>query len=117
MTDSLAEKHCKPCEGGVPALTNEQASNLMEALHPDWTLRDDGKEISRTFAFKAYSRTMAFTIAVAWIATNEGHHPDLVVSYGKCIVNYSTHAVGGLTDNDFICAAKIDRCANTVLSD
>ena len=80
-------------------------------------LSSDGKEISRTFSFKAYSRTIAFTNTVAWIATNEGHHPDLTVTYGKCVVNYSTHAVGGLTDNDFICAAKIDRCAKAVLSD
>lgn len=117
MTDDLAERHCKPCEGGVPALTTEQAQELMAALHEDWSLNEDGKEISRTFTFKAYSRTIAFTNTVAWIATNEGHHPDLTVSYGKCIVNYSTHAVGGLTDNDFICAAKIDRCAAAVLSD
>ena len=99
MSESLAERHCKPCEGGVPALTDEQAKKLMEALHADWCLSSDGKEISRTFSFKAYSRTIAFTNAVAWIATNEGHHPDLTVTYSKCIVNYSTHAVGALTDN------------------
>ena len=87
----------------------EQASRLLDALHGDWSLSDDGLEISRTFEFPAYSRTLGFANAAAWIAITEGHHPELVVNYGSCKVSYTTHAVNGLTDNDFICAAKTDR--------
>ena len=111
MVEKLAERHCKPCEGGVEPLGPEQVKSLLEALHSDWALSDDGLSISRRFEFPAYSRTMGFTNAVAWIATIEGHHPDLSVSYGSCDIRYTTHAIGGLSDNDFICAAKIDRLA------
>ena len=111
MTTKLADKHCKPCEGGVTPLQPEQAAELVEGLHADWSLSDDGKEIARRFSFPAYSRTIAFANAVAWIATVEGRHPVLTVSYGECVVSYTTHAIDGLSDNDFICAAKIDRLA------
>ena len=109
MSDKLANKHCKPCEGGVQPLSPAQGSELLAALHDDWRLSDDGLEISRVFEFPAYGRTIAFTNAVAWIAISEGHHPVLTVSYGSCMVSYTTHAINGLSDNDFICAAKIDR--------
>ena len=111
MTTDLADKHCKPCEGGVTPLAPEQAAELMRGLHADWSLSGDGKEISRRFSFPAYSRTIAFANAVAWVATVEGHHPVLTVRYGDCVVGYTTHAIDGLSDNDFICAAKIDRLA------
>ena len=112
MTDELANRHCKPCEGGVDPLTREQAESLLESLHPDWTLDDDGLCISRCYEFPAYSRTLGFANAAAWIAISEGHHPVLTVTYGSCDVSYTTHAVNGLTDNDFICAAKTDRLLN-----
>ncbi|HSM30738.1 MAG TPA: 4a-hydroxytetrahydrobiopterin dehydratase [Woeseiaceae bacterium] len=111
MTTDLADKHCKPCEGGVEPLQPEQAAELMKGLHGDWSLSDDNLQISRRFCFSAYSRTLAFANAVAWIAIVEGHHPVLTVSYGECVVGYTTHAIDGLSDNDFICAAKIDRLA------
>ena len=111
MTTDLADKHCKPCEGGVTPLQPEQAAELMKGLHAGWRLSDDGGEISRSFSFPAYSRTIAFANAVAWVATVEGHHPVLTVGYSECVVSYTTHAIGGLSDNDFICAAKIDRLA------
>ena len=111
MTKKLADKHCKPCEGGVEPLRADQVQALMDALHPDWTLSEDGLSISRQFNFPAYSRTLGFANAVAWIAIVEGHHPVLTVGYGDCGVSYTTHAIGGLSDNDFICAAKIDRLA------
>lgn len=107
----LVERKCRPCEGGVDPLGPEQARELMSALHVDWTLSEDGKSIGRRFHFPGFGRTMAFVNAVAWIATTEGHHPDMEISYGNCLVRYSTHAIGGLSDNDFICAAKIDRLA------
>jgi 4a-hydroxytetrahydrobiopterin dehydratase len=105
----LTTKRCKPCEGGVPALAPSAVAELMQALHEDWRLAPDGKSISRSFGFSGYHRTIGFVNAVAWIANGEGHHPDLEVTYGKCLVKWWTHAVGGLTENDFICAAKVDR--------
>lgn len=115
MSRDLVERHCKPCEGGVEPLRSDQSAALLQALHPDWTLSDDGLEIERTFEFSAYSRTLGFSNAVAWIATTEGHHPVLTVSYGSLCVCYTTHAISGLSDNDFICAAKIDRLAQESL--
>jgi len=109
MSEELANRHCKPCEGGVEPLSGEQARELLGALHEDWVLSDDGLEISRRFSFPAYSRTLAFANAVAWIAISEGHHPELTVNYATCDVSYTTHAINGLSDNDFICAARIDR--------
>ncbi|MDH4108064.1 MAG: 4a-hydroxytetrahydrobiopterin dehydratase [Gammaproteobacteria bacterium] len=108
MTD-LAQRKCKPCEGGVEPLAPDAARTLLAALDDAWSLSDDGRSIFREFHFPGYGRTMAFVNAVAWIATVEGHHPDLRVGYSKCVVDYTTHAIGGLSDNDFICAAKIDR--------
>ncbi|NIL94389.1 MAG: 4a-hydroxytetrahydrobiopterin dehydratase [Woeseiaceae bacterium] len=111
MTKKIVDKHCKPCEGGVDPLGSNQVETLMDALHEDWCVGDDGRTISRRFEFPAYSRTLGFVNAVAWIAITEGHHPDITFSYGYCEVLYTTHAIGGLSDNDFICAAKVDRLA------
>jgi len=105
----LTERHCKPCEGGVEPLRRDQIDALLLAVHADWTLSADGKEISRRFEFPAYSRSLGFSNAVAWIAITEGHHPMISLSYACVNVSYTTHAIGGLSDNDFICAAKIDR--------
>lgn len=109
MREELAKKRCKPCEGGVQPLTPEQARELLAVLHDDWRISDDNLEIAREFEFPVYSRTLAFANAVAWIAISEGHHPVLTISYGSCAVSYTTHAINGLSDNDFICAAKIDQ--------
>jgi 4a-hydroxytetrahydrobiopterin dehydratase len=111
MTTSieLTKRRCQPCEGGVPPLDNQTVEQLMRALHPTWQLSEDGKSISRRFEFAGYHRTISFVNAVAWIAEDEGHHPDLQVLYGKVDVLYTTHAIKGLSENDFICAAKIDR--------
>jgi 4a-hydroxytetrahydrobiopterin dehydratase len=105
----LVQRHCKPCEGGVPALLPAAVAELRRALNPAWELSADGKSVSRRFEFPGFGRTMGFVNAVAWIAESEGHHPDLEVGYGRCLVSWSTHAVDGLTENDFICAAKVDR--------
>jgi len=108
MSD-FADRKCKPCEGGVAPLTAEQAAESLAAVHQAWTLSADGKSIVREFSFPSFSRTIGFTNAVAWIATVEGHHPEMTVSYSRCVVSYKTTAIDGLSDNDFICAAKIDR--------
>lgn len=106
--DDLAAKRCRPCEGGVDPLTREQAGNLLGRLHADWTVSPDGKKLERAVAFQSYDRVMAFVNAVAWIAHREDHHPDVEAGYSRCTVRYSTHAIGGLSENDFICAAKVD---------
>ncbi|MDH5325640.1 MAG: 4a-hydroxytetrahydrobiopterin dehydratase [Gammaproteobacteria bacterium] len=103
----LTQKNCKPCEGGVKPLDSTEIDNLMPQI-PEWEFIADKQEIQRTFKFKNYYQTMAFVNAVAWMAHQQDHHPDLEVSYNRCLVRYSTHAIGGLSDNDFICAAKVD---------
>ena len=114
MATELEARRCKPCEGGVKPLDDSQAKVLLGELHEDWQLVDDNRAIERRFEFPAFSRTMSFVNAVAFVATNEGHHPDVTFSYGYCVVRYWTHAIGGLSDNDFICAAKIDRLARDI---
>ena len=109
QTTHLSDKRCQPCEGGVPSLTGDEIAALRPSLHDDWGVTADDKALLRTFEFPGYYRTMAFVNAVAWIAHVEGHHPDLEVGYNRCVVRWTTHAVGGLTENDFICAAKVDR--------
>jgi 4a-hydroxytetrahydrobiopterin dehydratase len=109
LKNDLVTRQCKPCEGGVPPLEAAAAQELLTALHANWSISADGKGIRREFNFTGFNRTMGFVNAVAWIANTEGHHPDLEVSYSACVVNYTTHAIDGLSENDFICAAKIDR--------
>ena len=101
----LASKKCKPCEGGVLPLSQDEINILIKQLD-DWVQRDH--TIGKIFEFKNYYQTMAFVNAVAWLSHREDHHPDLSVSYNKCHVEYSTHAINGLSENDFICAAKVD---------
>jgi 4a-hydroxytetrahydrobiopterin dehydratase len=103
----LKEQRCQPCEGGVDPLDRRAAENLLPQA-PGWQLDEGTKEISRTFEFKNFHQTIGFVNAVAWIANREDHHPDLEVGYRRCRVRYSTHAIGGLSMNDFICAAKIN---------
>lgn len=102
---SLGERHCAPCEGGTPPLAEAEVARLLAALE-GWEHREG--RIGKTFRFKNYFRTMAFVNATAWISHRENHHPDLEVSYNTCRVTYRTHAIGGLSENDFICAARID---------
>lgn len=103
----LTKKQCKPCEGGTAPLTGTEAMALLQQT-PEWSLNEGGTEIHRTYEFKNYYQTMAFVNALAWIAHREDHHPDIEVGYKRCHVRYSTHSIGGLSENDFICAAKID---------
>jgi 4a-hydroxytetrahydrobiopterin dehydratase len=105
----LAAGTCKPCEGGVPALTRTQAVDLLAQLAPGWQLTEDARALRRELRFKDFYRTMSFVNALAHIANIEDHHPDLEVGYGRCRVTFTTHAIGGLSENDFICAAKLDR--------
>lgn len=105
-TCDLSTRRCAPCEGGVPALDGDAVRRLLAELD-GWTA--DGEAITRTFRFRNHHETMAFVNAVAWISHRENHHPELTVGYADCRVRYWTHAIGGLSENDFICAAKVDR--------
>ncbi|HEY6355562.1 MAG TPA: 4a-hydroxytetrahydrobiopterin dehydratase [Burkholderiaceae bacterium] len=107
--DKLADRRCVPCEGGVKPYTAAEARALLAKLDPAWRLDEDAKQLRREFRFKDFFRTMSFVNAVAHIANGEDHHPDLELGYDYCRIRWSTHAVKGLSENDFICAAKIDR--------
>ncbi|MDP3705803.1 MAG: 4a-hydroxytetrahydrobiopterin dehydratase [Legionellaceae bacterium] len=109
MTSDLISKHCESCEGIGQALTPEQINNLIPQLAKGWEVTSNHTEIKRSFSFKNFYETMAFVNALAWIANIENHHPDLEVGYNYCHVRFSTHALNGLSQNDFICAAKTDR--------
>jgi len=109
MTDliPLAQARCTPRKGHEHRLTPARVRELLPDV-PGWEVVEDGHALSRTFTFKDYYRTIAFVNALAWMAHREDHHPDLSVHYNRCVVRYSTHDVGGLSENDFICAAKAE---------
>jgi 4a-hydroxytetrahydrobiopterin dehydratase len=104
----LAERHCKPCEGGIPPLSPAEAQRLLAQLSPAWRLSENGQAIRRELRFRDFYRTMSFVNALAHIANIEDHHPDLEVGYNYCRMTFTTHAIGGLSENDFVCAAKVD---------
>ncbi len=106
MSD-LSEKKCVPCEGGTQPLSTLVAEKLLEQV-AGWEMADDGKSIQRRFEFKGFYKTMAFINAMAWIANQEMHHPDFSAGYNFCAVTFTTHAIDGLSENDFICAAKVN---------
>lgn len=101
----LAQMKCRELLKGAPALSSQQVADNLKQLH-GWGLKEGA--IERSFSFKDFHETIAFVNAVAWIANTQNHHPDLQAGYDKCTVRYSTHSVGGLSENDFICAARID---------
>jgi 4a-hydroxytetrahydrobiopterin dehydratase len=107
MESPLEKQHCKACEGDVEPMNQEQIKNLITQV-PDWEVNEEGTVISRTFKFKNFFRTMSFVNAVAHVANQEGHHPDFQVGYSHCAILFTTHAINGLSHNDFICARKID---------
>jgi len=103
----LTDKHCVPCEGGVDAIDRQTAGQMLSDI-PGWELSDDSKMISRRFEFKGFFRTMSFINAMAWVVNNENHHPDFSAGYNYCLVGFTTHAIDGLSENDFICAARVN---------
>ena len=110
--NELKNKNCKPCEGGVCPL-DENHSLLQLAQIPGWELAEDNSSISRMLKFESFSATMAFINAMANMSEQQGHHPDFCAGYGYCEVRYTTHAIDGLSENDFICAAKINGLLDT----
>ena len=108
IIDNLLSKSCTPCEGGTTPLTDKFAKHFMQQIHTSWALSTDGKTISRTIELRNHYEITAFLNAVNWISHREDHHPDICYGYKDCKISYTTHAIKGLSENDFICAAKID---------
>ena len=105
----LTAKKCTSCEGDTPTLTRDQVADRLPAV-PEWKLSDDGKLIRRKYKFADFVTAMGFLQRVGELAEAEGHHPDLhLTGYKHAVVELTTHAIGGLSENDFIVAAKIDR--------
>ncbi len=104
---NLTDKKCVPCEGGTPPLTESQVKEFRAELKNPWSILDN-KKIQREFKFKDFASAMTFVNQVAAIAEGEGHHPDIHVYYNRVVIDLWTHAVHGLSENDFIVAAKID---------
>ncbi|MEM6818477.1 MAG: 4a-hydroxytetrahydrobiopterin dehydratase [Pseudomonadota bacterium] len=111
---ALREKRCEPCEGGVDPLDRETVERLRQSLHADWQVLDEGRRIERNIEFVGFNRVMSFANAVAWIANTEGHHPVIELRYGGARISWTTHAIDGLSVNDFICAAKTDQLLEAV---
>ncbi len=103
----LSKRKCVPCEGDIPPLTEAEAEKLNAELN-EWTLVDGAALLAKSFRFANFVQTMAFVNKVAELAEEQGHHPDMNVSYGGVTIELMTHAIGGLSENDFILAAKID---------
>lgn len=104
-TNSSGKLSAEKCSAAPQALNQEQIRTLLSQLD-GWTQQNS--TIGKTFEFKNYYQTISFVNAIAWVANREDHHPELGVGYNKCKVEFSTHSVNGLSENDFICAAKID---------
>ena len=105
---NLKEQSCEPCRGGIAALSNEQVNEYLAHIHDGWLFHQDQQLIKRQFKFKNFSKTMFFVNALAHLADQEGHHPDVEFGYNYCHVSLTTHEAKGLTINDFICAKKVD---------
>lgn len=104
----LTQKHCVPCEGGTPSLTKEQIRPLLANV-PGWLLIHD-QALEKQFVFKDFKKALAFVNKVGEVAEREGHHPDICLqNWNKVTLTFSTHAIGGLSENDFILAAKVNK--------
>jgi 4a-hydroxytetrahydrobiopterin dehydratase len=105
---ALRDRKCTACAPGTPPLAPSRMAELHAQLAPGWRVTEDGLALRRAYGFADFYETMAFVNALAWIANAEDHHPDLEVGYNYCRVTFATHSIGGLSENDFICAAKVD---------
>lgn len=103
----LTKGHCIPCEGGVEPMKEEEVATYLTLLKTPWEV-EDGKKIERKFKFKDFKEAMVFVNNVANLAEEQGHHPDIEISYNKVEIELTTHAIGGLSTNDFIMASKIE---------
>jgi len=103
---NLADKQCVPCEGGVPALSSERAAELLEQI-PGWTI-DQNHHLDREYALPDFVTALAFVNQVGELAEQQGHHPDIYLTWGKVRIQIWTHKIDGLSESDFVLAAKID---------
>ena len=108
MTETLANKTCTPCRGGVPPLTREQAE-ILHVQAPDWLLSDEAHHIERSFRFRNFREALTFVQEIGELAEAEGHHPNINFGWGNVTVSLQTKKIHGLHENDFIMATKIDR--------
>ena len=108
MTETLAEKTCTPCRGGIPPLTRDEAQRL-QAQAPNWELADDAHRIERAFRFRNFREALTFVQEIGELAEAEGHHPNISFGWGNATVSLQTKKIKGLHENDFIMATKIDR--------
>ena len=113
MTDTplcnLTSRDCEPCRGDIPALNLNAVQQRLAELHCDWRLSSGGKDICREFKFKGFARAVQMANLIAWVGDRQGHHPDITFGWAYCTVKFTTYEIGGLSINDFICAAKIDQ--------
>ena len=107
--DKLEERKCLPCEGGLKPLSREKSNNLLDKLDKGWRLSDDAKSIEKTFERKNHYELASLLNIIIHISHTEDHHPEITFSYNKANIKYFTYAIDGLSENDFICAAKIDK--------
>ncbi|MSO65754.1 MAG: 4a-hydroxytetrahydrobiopterin dehydratase [Alphaproteobacteria bacterium] len=107
---TLSDRVCRPCRRGTPPLAAAEARRLLDEL-PQWTLAADAKSIERTFAFKGFTPALVLVQRIGALAEEQGHHPDIAFGWGYARIVFTTHDIGGLHDNDFIMAAKVDRLA------
>ncbi len=105
--DALADRNCVPCNGDTPPLGTDRVAALMEELD-GWALESGGTVICRRFAFKGFAKAVEMANLAAWLGNRQDHHPDITFGWGYCEVRFTTHAAHGLTENDFICAARLD---------
>ena len=108
MQQDLTKFKCEPCHGGTPTLTPEEVARHLPSVSQEWEVVD-GNKLRREFRWRNFLRSMFFVNAVAYLAEQEGHHPDMTISYNRVTVEQTTHIIGGLSRNDFIMAAKIDK--------
>jgi len=108
MDVSLTQKKCVPCENWVPPLTKDKIDSLMKQLKLEWVVSDDLKKIKHEFKFKNFKQAMEFVNKIAEIAEAEGHHPDIYIYYNRVVIELTTHNIGGLSENDYILAAKVE---------
>ena len=106
-TCNLADKTCEPCAGGIAPFDAETVRTRVAEL-TGWTLSDDATRITRRFDFKGFAKAVEMANLAAWLGNKHGHHPDIAFGWGYCAVTFTTHEAGGLTENDLICAARLD---------
>jgi len=105
----MADRACAPCDSNIQVLEHERVKALMCELQTDWMLSDDSASITRRYSFKGFARSVYLSNLCVWLADQEGHHPDIAFGWGYCQVTLTTHDINGLSENDFIWAAKLDK--------